>query len=68
MKGNSLIGLAINATVKVAEGAMTDMVEVGRLCSRFAIEDLPLGPFSTNYEKDMDQKALKYKIAGKKEF
>lgn len=60
--GGGVIGLVANMAASAISTALTDYVEVARVCNSFTFKDLPSGKYSPTFLIDKDE------IAGSKEF
>ncbi len=57
--GGSAIGALVGLIATAVNTAATDKVVAGRKCTAFVLSDMPVGKYSTMYEKDQSQPAGK---------
>jgi len=57
--GGSAIGALVGLVATAVNTAATDKVVAGRKCTAFVLSDMPVGKYSTMYEKDQSQPAGK---------
>jgi len=62
--GGGLIGLAIQMAANALATATTDKIVGARRCNVFVLSDMPAGPYSPKYGKDMEMPAGKKEIKG----
>ena len=57
--GGSAIGVLVGLIATAVKTAATDKVVAGRKCTAFVLSDMPVGKYSTMYDKDQSQPAGK---------
>lgn len=57
--GGSAIGVLVGLIATAVNTAATDKVVAGRKCTAFVLSDMPVGKYSTMYDKDQSQPAGK---------
>jgi hypothetical protein len=62
--GGGLLGLAVQMAANALETAATDKIVGARRCNLFVLSDMPAGPYSPKFGKDMKSPAGKKDIKG----
>lgn len=55
--GSGLLGMAMGAALTAARTALTQHVEVGRLCNFYVLKDMPVGKYHPQFGQDAEQLA-----------
>lgn len=60
--GNSLLSMAVDLAVSIANTALTDHIVAARKCNAYIFSDIPRGKYSAEYQLDQATKAAKKDI------
>ncbi len=60
--GNSLLSMAVDLAVSVANTALTDHIVAARKCNAYVFSDIPRGKYSSEHMSDQGKKAAKKDI------